>query len=110
MLISIEKYIKASFTDVYFPTSSYTSTEMALHIPPKKTANIQPHLLRLLPPLIPNPMTNPKILLKKILRKIVKFHILGPQPIRRRNPTHTRHLMHINQRPTPRKEGVFLAV
>ena len=55
-------------------------------------------------------MTNPKILPKQILREIIELHILRPQPIRRRNPTHTRHLMHIHQRPTTRKECVFLAI
>ena len=73
-------------------------------------SNEQSHSLRLLSPLVPNPMTNPQILPKQILRKIIKLDILRPQPIRRRYPTHTRHLMHINQRPTPRKERVFLAI
>ena len=55
-------------------------------------------------------MTNPKILPKQILRKIIKNLILRPQAIRSRYPTHTRHLMHIHQRPRPREEGIFLPI
>lgn len=48
-------------------------------------------------------MTNQQILLQQLLRKVVKNLILSPQPPRRRDPTHARHLMHIHQRPTARE-------
>lgn len=51
-------------------------------------------------------MTNQQILLQQILREIVENHILRPQPIRRRDPTDTRHLMHIDQRPAARERGM----
>ena len=55
-------------------------------------------------------MANQQILLEQILRKVVEDLILGPQPIRSRNATHTRHLVHVDQRPAPGEPGAVLAV
>lgn len=55
-------------------------------------------------------MTDPQILLEQILREVIKPLIIRPKPIRRRDPTHTRHLMHIHQRPAPRKPGPVLPI
>lgn len=66
--------------------------------------------LLFLPRLIPHPMTDPQILLKQILREIIEFLILSSQPICSSYPAHTRHLMHIHQRPGSSEEGAVLAI
>jgi len=49
-------------------------------------------------------MANKQVLAKKFLREIIKLDILRAQPIRRRNPAHTRQFMHIHQRPAAGKQ------
>jgi len=89
------------------PNSFFPRHQHPRNLKPKPNA---PNSLLLLPRVIPNPMTNPQILLKQVLRKLIKPLVLRPQPVRSCNPTHTSHFMHIDQRPTPRKERVILPI
>lgn len=54
-------------------------------------------------------MTDQQILLQQILGQIVKNLVFGPQPIRRRDPAHARHFVHVHQRPRARESGVRVA-
>lgn len=71
---------------------------------------VKPLLRLVLPPLIPHAMDQAQVFPHQILREPIKRHVLGPQPIRRRDAAHTRHLVHVHQRPGAGIQGGVLAI
>ena len=66
--------------------------------------------LHFLSTVVPHPVADPEILLEQILSKVIESFILRPEPIRRRDAAHARHLVHVDQRPAAGEEGVVFAV